>query len=43
MKKLQENFIGTFELTNGSVMVSDPCYDVGTWCQGELNNVKTGV
>jgi len=43
MKKLQENFIGTFELTNGSVMVSDPCYSKGTWCQGKLENVKPGT
>lgn len=24
------------------VMVSDPCYGLGTWCQGVLNNVLSG-
>lgn len=24
------------------VMVSDPCYDIGTWCQIQLDNVKPG-
>jgi hypothetical protein len=40
---MDKKFIGTFELTDKNVIISDPCYDVGTWCQGELNNVKTGV
>lgn len=25
------------------VTVSDPCYDIGTWCMGELNNVLPGT
>lgn len=30
-------------ITLGSkVMVSDPCYGLGTWCQGVLNNVLPG-
>lgn len=40
---MDEKFIGTFELTNGSVIISDPCYKKGTWCQGKLENVKTGT
>lgn len=24
------------------VMVSDPCYDIGTWCQGVIENVLPG-
>lgn len=31
----------TIELGN-QVVVSDPCYNLGTWCQGVLSNVKTG-
>ena len=34
--------LGTFEVTSGQVMVSDPCYEVGTWCQGILDNAKNG-
>lgn len=25
------------------VIVSDPCYEIGTWCQGVLSNVKEGT
>lgn len=25
------------------VIVSDPCYKLGTWCQGVINNVKPGI
>lgn len=32
-----------FEIVSGTVLVSDPCYPIGTWCQGELSNVKKGV
>lgn len=34
--------IGTFSLGT-KVMVSDPCYKLGTWCQGVLENVKSGI
>lgn len=34
--------IGTFSLGN-KVMVSDPCYSLNTWCQGVLENVKSGI
>ena len=33
---------GTITLCE-KVMVSDPCYGLGTWCQGVLENVLTGV
>ena len=33
---------GTIML-GGKVMVSDPCYGIGTWCQGVLENVLPGV
>lgn len=44
---MKGNFImrveaGTINLGN-KVMVSDPCYSVGTWCQGVLENVKSGT
>lgn len=35
--------LGTFELTGNDLMVSDPCYDMGTWCQQPLCNVKQGT
>lgn len=34
--------IGTFNLGT-KVMVSDPCYKLNTWCQGVLENVKSGI
>lgn len=34
-------YIGKINL-NDTVMVSDPCYKVGVWCQGEVNNVLEG-
>ena len=34
--------LGKFEIVTGKVLVSDPCYDKGTWCQGILNNVRKG-
>lgn len=34
-------YIGRFSLGN-KVMVSDPCYKTGTWCQGVLENVRAG-
>jgi len=34
--------IGTFKVVSGKIMVSDPCYEKDTWCNGVLNNVKNG-
>ena len=34
-------YLGKIKL-NDTVMVSDPCYEVGVWCQGEINNVLEG-
>lgn len=31
-----------FEIKSGKVVLSDPCYELGTWCQGVINNVKNG-
>jgi len=33
----------TFEIQTGKVYVSDPCYEVGTWCQLHLEKVRTGT
>jgi len=34
---------GTFEVESGVVMISDPCYEDGTWCQIKLDGVKPGT
>ena len=41
-----ENFLkvvelGVIEVKDGRITVTDPCYEVGTWCQGEVA-VKNG-
>ena len=35
--------IGLFENISGRFVVSDPCYDAGTWCAGVLEGVKKGL
>ena len=35
--------LGTFDVVSGKLTVSDPCYEPGTWCAGELRNVLTGT
>lgn len=35
--------IGQFEIKSGSVRVTDPCYERGTWCAGTIDEVKNGV
>lgn len=34
-------YLGKIKL-NDTVIVSDPCYKVGVWCQGEINNILEG-
>jgi hypothetical protein len=34
--------IGEFQMESGKMIVTDPCYEKGTWCQGVLDNVKNG-
>lgn len=41
-KSPKELNLGTFEVESGRLMISDPCYHKGTWCQGELKNVRNG-
>jgi hypothetical protein len=31
-----------FEVVSGKMILSDPCYTLGTWCQGVVENVKNG-
>jgi hypothetical protein len=35
--------LGTFDVETGRVIVSDPCYDKGTWCAAEVPNVRNGT
>ncbi|MBK8989454.1 MAG: hypothetical protein IPM39_25910 [Chloroflexi bacterium] len=30
------DIIGEFDVTSGKLRISDPCYDVDTWCAGEV-------
>ncbi len=42
-KELREHIQLKETITLGNkVVVSDPCYDLDTWCQGVINNVKPG-
>lgn len=34
--------LGSFEIVSGEILISDPCYKPGTWCQGKLVNVHNG-
>lgn len=40
VKKLEP--IGSFVLKTSTVMMSDPCYSLDTWCQLKVENVQTG-
>lgn len=35
-------FMNTFKLICGKLQVTDPCYDIDTWCTATLENVKNG-
>ena len=32
-----------FEITSGTMVISDPCYKIPTWCQGVVERVKNGT
>jgi len=32
-----------FEIVSGTLVCSDPCYSIPTWCQGIVENVKKGT
>jgi hypothetical protein len=33
----------TFNVTGGALRVTDPCYDMDTWCAGTLDKVRNGT
>ncbi len=35
--------VGEFEIVSGRAIISDPCYDIGTWCAGVLDKVMNGT
>ena len=34
--------LGSFNVVSSNIIVSDPCYERGIWCAGELENVLPG-
>jgi hypothetical protein len=42
-KTKQTRFLGSFEIESGKAFVSDPCYDLDTWCAKVVENVKNGT
>lgn len=36
------SFPESFSVEGGKLMVTDPCYNRGTWCQGTVENVQDG-
>ena len=38
-----ETTLGTFEVTGDKLLVTDPCYERGTWCAGVVKNVRPGT
>ena len=42
MSERDQKEVGTFEVASGIIVVSDPCYDMDTWCRGNIDNVKNG-
>jgi hypothetical protein len=43
MHKADTHHVGEFEITGGKAMITDPCYERGTWCQGVVEKVKNGT
>ena len=43
MKSKNVVAVGEFTVTSGKMMISDPCYNQSTWCQGVISNVKKGL
>jgi len=42
MRDYNSSNIGSFKVNSGKLMVSDPCYAVGSWGQGIVEKVKNG-
>ena len=43
MRTLQKFKLGTFEVTQPELIISDPCYAPGTWCMGIVPNAQPGI
>ena len=43
MKDSKSITLGQFNVSTGKMVVSDPIYTLGTWCQAVLENVKNGT
>jgi hypothetical protein len=41
--QVEEKVAGQFEITSGSIIISDPCYQRGIWCSAGINNAKKGT
>lgn len=37
-----KDLVGYFKVTSGELIISDPCYELGTWCAGRIKGVKNG-
>ena len=35
--------VGSFQISSSKVIVTDPCYSIGIWCQGIIPSVKNGT
>lgn len=43
MRTLKKIKLGTFEVTQPELIVSDPCYAPGIWCMGTILNAQPGI
>lgn len=43
MRTLKKIKLGTFEVTQPELIISDPCYAPGTWCMGTIPNAQPGI
>ena len=41
--ELEQIQIGEFEVTDNVLVISDPCYEPGTWCMGHIPDVRPGI
>lgn len=39
---MNRKVLGSFEIVSGKVRITDPCYSPGTWCSGQVENVRKG-
>ena len=37
------DLVGTFDVVDDTIHISDPCYDLNTWCTGDVQNAKKGT